>query len=396
MLPLQGLRILAISQYGAGPFGTLHLADLGAEIIKIEDPRTGGDISRYIMPYTIEKDSLFYQSFNRNKKSLTLNLQTAKGKEIFHRLVAISQAVFSNLRGDLPQKLGLTYDSLRHINPQIVCCSLSGYGMTGPRSKEPGYDYLIQGLAGFMALTGEPAGPPAKSGVSLVDFSAGFCSALGLMAGIYRAQQTGVGCDVDVSLLDTAVSMLNYLAAWHLNRGFQPQRMADSAHPTIVPSQNFPTQDGWMVVMCQKQKFWESLCRAIAREDLGCDPRFATMEARYRHKDILIPLLKEIFRQKSTAEWLELLKKHGIPCEAVNTFEQVFAEKQIQSREMIVEVEHPVFGRLKEVGCPIKISGAKYKYQCAPSLGMHTEEILTDYLGFSREEIEELKAEGVI
>lgn len=210
MGPLSGLRILAVSQYGAGPFGTLHLADLGAEVIKIEDPSTNGDVSRYVVPYNIEKDSLFFQTFNRNKKSITLNLKTEEGRALFHRLVEISDAVFSNLRGDLPAKLGLDYESLKDINPKIVCCSLSGYGKTGPRVKEPGYDYIIQGLAGFMDLTGEPDAPPTKTGLSLVDLSTGFCSALGLMAGIYQAQKIGVGCDVDTSLLDTAVSMLAY------------------------------------------------------------------------------------------------------------------------------------------------------------------------------------------
>lgn len=247
-----------------------------------------------------------------------------------------------------------------------------------------------------MDLTGEPDGPPTKSGLSLVDYASGFCSALGLMCGIYKAQQTGRGCDVDVSLLDTAVSMLAYLATWHLNKGFKPQRMPDSAHPTIVPSQNFPTQDGWMVVMCQKQKFWELLCQAIEREDLLQDPRFQTMEARYQNRDALIPLLKEIFKQRPTGEWIKLFKKRGIPCEPVNTFEQVFCEPQIQARDMIVEVHHPVYGKLKEVGCPIKVPGEKLEYKCAPSLGMHTEEILTTYLGYSREEIVALRKKGVI
>lgn len=396
MGPLSGLRILAVSQYGAGPFGTLHLADLGAEVIKIEDPATGGDVSRYVVPYTIEKDSLFFQAFNRNKKSITLNLKTPRGKELFHRLVRISDVVFSNLRGDLPARLGLDYASLKEINPKIVCCSLSGYGNTGPRVKEPGYDYIIQGMAGFMDLTGEPEAPPTKTGLSLVDLSSGFCGALGLMAGVYKAQMTGVGCDVDTSLLDTAVSMTAYLAAWHLNGGFQPARMAKSAHPTFVPSQNFETADGWMVVMCNKQKFWENLCRLLDRDDLKDKEAFGTIEARYRNKSLLLPILEETFKEKTTSEWMELFKKYDVPAGPVNRFNEVFTEPQVLAREMVVEVDHPHFGAVKEAGCPIKVSGHKPVYNRAPAMGEHNREILSGCLGLSDREIDDLRADGVI
>lgn len=396
MGPLSGLRILAVSQYGAGPFGTLQLADMGAEVIKIEDPTTNGDVSRYVVPYTAERDSLFFQAFNRNKKSITLNLKTAEGRDLFHRLVKISDAVFSNLRGDLPARLGLDYASLKDINPGIVCCSLSGYGNTGPRLKEPGYDYIIQGLAGFMDLTGEPDAPPTKTGLSLVDLSTGFCSALGLMAGICQVQKTGLGCDVDTSLLDTAVSMTVYLAAWHLNRGFQPTRMAKSAHPTFVPSQNFPTSDGWMVVMCNKQKFWENLCKLLGRDDLSHNEMFETIEGRYKNKNVLLPILEEVFRQKTTAEWLELLKKYDVPAGPVYRFNEVFTDPQVLARDMVIEVDHPVFGTIKEVGCPIKISGHMPEYTRAPSLGEHTREILAGYLGLDDGEIDGLQARGVI
>ena len=227
MLPLEGLRIIAFSTYGAGPFGTLHLADLGAEVIKIEDPITNGDISRYVIPYTIEKDSLFYQTFNRNKKSMTLNLRVPEAKNVLRELVKKSDVVFSNMRGDQPQKRGLTYDALKDVNPKIVCVSLSGFGMSGPRMKEPGYDYLVQALGGWMDLTGDPNGPPTKTGLSLVDYSTGIFAALGIMAGVYQAQRTGKGCDMDLSLYDTAISMLTYPAVWHLNKGYMPKRMEE-------------------------------------------------------------------------------------------------------------------------------------------------------------------------
>ncbi|WP_143308921.1 CaiB/BaiF CoA transferase family protein, partial [Candidatus Entotheonella palauensis] len=203
MRPLEDVRIIAVEQYGAGPFGTLHLADMGADVIKIEDPRAG-DVGRYVPPFQEGEDSLFFETFNRNKRSLSLDMTTDAGRQVFEDLVRISDAVYSNLRGDVPARLRILYDDLKHLNPAIVCCSLSGFGMTGPRQKEPGYDYILQGLAGWMSLTGEPDGPPTKSGLSLVDYSGGFVAALSLMVGLHAARRDGTGMDCDVSLFDTA------------------------------------------------------------------------------------------------------------------------------------------------------------------------------------------------
>ena len=259
---LDGLRIVTVSQFGAGPFGTQLLADLGAEVIKIEDPAVGGDVSRQVGPYAADGDSLYFQSFNRGKKSLTLDLKHPDGQAVLHDLVRVGHAVYNNLRGDLPAKLGLTYAALGRVNPAIVCCSLSGFGATGPRAAEPAFDYLIQGYAGWMSVTGEPDGPPGKCGVSVVDFAGGYASMAALLAGLWDAQRTGVGRDIDVSLLDTAVSMLSYFAIWALNRDWQADRVADSGHQSLVPAQNFPTRDGWIVVFCNKEKFWQALLDA--------------------------------------------------------------------------------------------------------------------------------------
>lgn len=219
MKPLEDVRIIAVEQYGAGPFGSVHLADLGAEVIKIEEPRSGGDVGRYVPPYGEGEDSLFFETFNRNKRSLSLDLSTDAGRRVFEDLVKVSDVVYSNLRGDVPKKIGITYDDLKHLNPAIVCCSLTGFGMNGPRSREPGYDYVLQGLAGWMDLTGEPDGPPTKSGLSLVDYSGGFVAAISLLAGLHAARRDGVGMDCDVSLYDTAIGLLTYPAVWHLNAG---------------------------------------------------------------------------------------------------------------------------------------------------------------------------------
>lgn len=394
-MPLEGVRILAVSQFGAGPFGTMLLADLGAEVIKIEDPAAGGDVARYVPPYRVDGDSLYFQSFNRNKKSLSLNLRASEGREIFHRLVEISDAVFNNLRGDEPRKLGLDYRSLKNFNRRVVCCSLSGFGSQGPRASEPGYDYLIQACAGYMSLTGEPDGPPTKCGISVVDHAAGIAAALGLVAGIFNAQRTGIGCDVDISLFDTAISMLSYLAVWNLNRGYIPQRLPDSAHQTLVPVQSFRTKSGHIVIFCAKEKFWRNLCQALEVPELIEDARFASFEQRWRNRELLIALLQRIFLEKTAEEWLGLLRGK-VPCAVVNSIEQALRDPQLLAREMIIEVEHPVFGRIKEVGCPIKFSGVGRQHAPAPALGQDTEAILTEYLNCSRAQIAELKNKGVI
>ena len=393
--PLEGLRILTVSQFGAGPFGTQVLADLGAEVIKIEDPGVGGDISRYVPPYLAEGDSLYFQSFNRGKKSVTLNLQHPSGQAVLHDLVRVSDAVFNNARGDIPKRLGLTYDALKDVNPRVVCCSLTGFGTTGPRAAEPAFDYLIQGYAGYMAVTGEPDGPPGKCGVSVIDFAGGYAAMIGLMVGLYEAQRTGVGRDVDISLLDTAVSMLSYLAIWSLNRDWEPQRVANSGHQALVPAQTFPTQDGWIVVFCNKDKFWQSLVEIVGLPELGRDGRFLTLADRLAHKAELVAILTERFRTRSTAEWLALLRGQ-VPCAPVNTVRQALEDEQVRQREMIIEVDHPHFGRIREVASPIKTEGALTRPAPAPGLGQHTDSILSEILGYGSQTIARLRAEGAI
>jgi crotonobetainyl-CoA:carnitine CoA-transferase CaiB-like acyl-CoA transferase len=393
--PLEGVRILSVSQFGAGPFGTQVLADLGAEIIKIEDPGVGGDSSRYVPPYLAEQDSLYFQSFNRGKKSLTLNLRHPAGQAVLHDLVKVSDAVFNNARGDLPATLGLTYEALKAHNPRIVCCSLTGFGTTGPRAAEPAFDYLIQGYAGYMTVTGEPDGPPGKCGVSVIDFSGGYAAMVGLMVGLFDAQRTGFGRDVDISLLDTAVSMLSYYAIWALNRDWQPERIANSGHQTLVPAQNFPTKDGWIVVFCNKDKFWRALIDRMALPALGQDPRFAGFPERLTHKTELVRILTSRFVEKTTAEWLGLLRGH-VPCAPVNTVAQALEDEQVRAREMILEVDHPHFGRIREVASPIRTGGEVHSPAPAPALGEHTEVILSGILGYGSQTIARLRAEGVI
>ncbi|MEM7028557.1 MAG: CoA transferase [Chloroflexota bacterium] len=397
MIPnlLSSVRILAVEQFGAGPFGTLHLADLGAEVIKIENPHLGGDVARSVPPYTINDDSLYFQSFNRNKRSLTLDLKHPEGKRVFRQLVAQSDAVFNNLRGDQPAKLGLRFEDLKTVNPKIVCCSLSGFGQTGPRQAEPAYDYLMQAYAGWMSLTGSPDGPPTKSGLSVVDYAGGVIAMLGLVSGLFNAQRTGQGCEVDVSLLDTAVSMLSYVAIWALNRDYEPQRLADSAHPTLTPAQAFQTKDGYIVIFCAKEKFWLALVDVLEAPELAEDPRFATFATRYQHRDQLLSQLKPYFRTQSTATWLHLLRGK-VPCAPVNALSDALQDEQVLARQMILDVEHPEFGLLKQVRTAIHVDGQPEHHQPGPALGADTKHLLGDLLGYSDETIAELQRVGAI
>jgi crotonobetainyl-CoA:carnitine CoA-transferase CaiB-like acyl-CoA transferase len=374
VLPLADIRVLAIEQFGAGPWATLQLADLGAEVIKIEDPASGGDVGRYVPPFQEGEDSLFFETFNRNKKSVSLDLRVEEDRERFERLVRVSDVVFSNLRGDQPEKLRLRYGDLKHLNPRIICCSLSGFGMTGPRASEGGYDYMMQGLAGWMALTGEPDGPPTKSGLSLVDLSGGYVAALAVLAGLWRSRRDGAGCDCDVALLDVALHELMYVGTWAASCGHVPPRRSNSAHPSLVPFQNFETADGWIVVAAPKEKFWVRVCEAIGRPELATDPRFADFGARDRNREELAPILDEAFRARPSAEWLVLLRAAGVPSSPVNDVLGAVGEARI------VEYEHPTLGTVRQVASPLRLSDAEPPVGRAPFRGEHDGEV-ADLLG---------------
>lgn len=390
--PLGDIRVVAIEQYGAGPFATLNLADLGAEVIKIEDPSRGGDVGRSIPPFKSGEDSLFFQSFNRNKLSIDLNIRTAAGREVFEDLVKVSDVVFSNLRGDVPAKLKIRYDDLRHLNQEVVCCSLSGFGMTGPRSSEPGYDYNIQGLAGWMSVTGEPDGPPTKSGLSLVDFGGGLAAAGSIMAGLWAAKRDGRGLDIDLSLFDHAISMITYQAPWHLNGGFTPVRRAQSAHPSVVPFQNFETADGWIVVSCPKEKFWRRLTVAIDMPHLADDSRFATVDDRGTNAAELLELLSRTFRGRASGEWVEELSAAGVPCSPVNDIPAALREPQTRARGMVIGVPHPDWETVWEVAAPMKVGDADSVHRRAPERNEHADYVLGDLLEYDAKRREDLES----
>jgi len=391
MPPLAGLRILAVEVYGAGPFGTAHLADLGAEVVKVEQ-REGGDVSRAVGPYFLgEGDSHFFQSLNRNKKSLTLDLKQPRGQEVLHRLAATADGLMGNLRGDQPEKLGLTYRELSKVNPKIVCAHLSAYGRDGARKGWPGYDYLMQGEAGYLSLTGEPDGPPARMGLSVVDYATGTSCALALLAGVLEARRTGQGRDIDVSLYDVAMHQLNYPAAWYLNEGLATGRAPRSAHPFIAPSQLYRTADGWIFVMAQTQRFWEILCDALGREDLRAKyPNFA---ARREHRDELTAVLDEVFSKHETEHWLQHLRG-TVPCGPVLDLPQALENPYFLERGGVQVLEHPDKPGLKLVASPFRLD-EPLPARPAPKLGQHTEELLKE-LGYGPREISELKNERII
>ena len=394
MRPLADIRILSLEQYGAGPFGTLHLADLGAEVIKVEDPRVGGDVGRYVPPYANEEDSLFFEAFNRNKKSISIDLLTPEGRAVFEDLVKVCDVVYSNLRGDVPAKMKITYNDLKHLNPKIVCYSLTGFGMTGPRSSEPGYDYILQGLAGWMDLTGEPDGPPTKSGLSMVDYSGGFVAAISLLAGVHAARRDGVGMDCDLSLYDAAIGMLTYPGVWHMNAGFTPVRTHHSAHPSLVPFQAFEASDGWIIIGCAKEKFWQRLTEVVGKPEWATDPRFITFADRQKHATALLPMLAEIIRHRTVDQWLSVLYPASIPCGPINDVAQAMLEPHTIARNLIFETEHPRYGKIKNLASPVKVGNEAVAHRRAPQRNENFDEVMSGLLKYSPEKIASLGDAG--
>jgi crotonobetainyl-CoA:carnitine CoA-transferase CaiB-like acyl-CoA transferase len=391
--PLADVRVVAVEQFGAGPWATLQLADLGADVIKIEDMKTGGDVSRYIPPYQEGTSSLYFESFNRNKRSVALDLRTAEGRAVFEDIVRHADAVFSNLRGDLPEKLRLRYEDLAPVNPTIVCVSLSGFGMTGPRAAEGAYDVTIQALAGWMAVTGGPEAPPTRSGLSLVDFAAGYAATIGLLSAVWQARRDGIGRDVDLSLFETGLSLLTYMGTWSASQGWQARRLPDSAHQTIVPFQSFPAADGWLVVACAKEDMWRRFCAAIEQPELADEPRFASFADRERNRGELLELLRGILAARTVGEWVAVFRTRQVPCAPVNDIEGALADEQTGARGALVQFDHPVLGEVRSVASPFARGEPVRR---GPLLGEDTADVLANVCGYPDERIHALEQAGVI
>jgi crotonobetainyl-CoA:carnitine CoA-transferase CaiB-like acyl-CoA transferase len=392
--PLAGLRVLAVEQYGAGPFATMYLSDMGAEVIKIEAPGSG-DSSRASGPHFLGPgDSHFYQTFNLGKKSLALDMRGAAGKAVFRRLAAGAEAVLNNLRGDQPEKLGLTHDALRGVKESLVCVHLSGYGRSGPRAGWPAYDYLAQAEAGFLSVTGEPDGPPTRMGLSIVDYLTGLTAAFALTAALVGALRTGRGRDVDVTLYDVAMHQLTYPATWYLNEGDVIARRPRSGHPSVVPCEVFPTADGHVFVMCVLPKFWEALCAGIGQPGLAADPDFATPAARLANRDRLAAILDAALSAQPTAHWMAVLAGR-VPLAPVLTVAQALDNPHAQATGVIARFDHPARPGFRTVASPIRIDGDRPQARPAPALGADTDAVLAA-AGFSPAEIAALRGDGVI
>jgi crotonobetainyl-CoA:carnitine CoA-transferase CaiB-like acyl-CoA transferase len=376
-LPLQGVRVLAVEQFGAGPYGTMFLGQLGADVIKIENPSTRGDPARQTGPYHLgPDDSQYFQGWNMNKRSLMLDIKGPEGRAVFDELVRDADVVLNNLRGDLPAKLGLDHATLSALNPAIVCVHISAYGRDNSRAAWPGYDYLMQAESGLMHLTGEPDTPPARVGApSIVDHMTGVTSLIGLLAALLRARETGEGCDVDTCLFDVALHQLGYAATWFLNEGHVSQRQGRSGHYSLAPVQTFPTADGWIFVMCMTQKFWEALLGVLGRDDLRDDPAFGTPQARNSHRARLSEVLDAEFGRQPTRYWLERLEG-VLPVAPVRGLAEALESDFVRESGMRAEVPHPARPDLQVLASPLKFDGERPTLRACPPLGANTEEIL--------------------
>ncbi|TVQ38849.1 MAG: CoA transferase [Spirochaetaceae bacterium] len=393
--PLAGVRVLDLTRVLAGPFCTMILQDLGAEVLKVEIPGKGDD-SRSFGPFKNER-SLYFISINRGKRSVSLNLKTEKGREILKRLLSTHDVLVENFRPGVMEKLALGYDELKAEFPRLIYAASSGYGHTGPDSTRPAYDILAQAAGGLMSITGWPDGPPTRVGCSIGDLSASLYTAIGILAALYQRTLTGKGQKIDVAMLDCQVSLLENALARYQVDGRNPERLG-TRHPTIAPFQAYATRDNYMVVAIGNDALWKTLCNVIRRPDLIDDERFRTNGDRTRNIDQMNAILEEEFRGRTTAEWERILADAGLPHSQINGIDAVLRHPQVLARNMIVDVSDKVIGTVKIAGNPIKMSSIDEEVSRPPmaTVGQHNGEVYGDLLGYGEDEIEALREEGVI
>jgi len=392
---LKGIRIIDLSQLAAGPLCSMMLADMGAEVIKIEIPDRGDSLRYWGTPY-VGKDSVYFLGLNRNKKSVTLNLKKQKGKEVLFKMLRTADVLIENFRPGTMERLGLGYETVMSINPRIIYCRISGYGQNGPYREYGGYDLIAQGESGLMMVTGEEDDPPTKMGVAVVDYGAGMNAAYGVAVALLTREKTGKGQMIDVALFDTAVYWMTfYQIGSYLVTG-KPHKRLRTGHPLTTPYEAYKTRDIYITIGCSSDKHWKKFCEVIARKKLIDDPMFETNLKRVENREKLSSILSEVFVKKKGDEWLQLFRKAGIPCGPVNTIDNVVSDIQVLHREMLVEIDHPVAGKIKVPGIPVKLSETPGTIRLPPPiLGQHTEEILKK-MGYSITDIKELKSDNVI
>jgi crotonobetainyl-CoA:carnitine CoA-transferase CaiB-like acyl-CoA transferase len=392
--PLEGVRILELGQIIAGTYGSQVLSDLGAEVIKIESPE--GDLGRIpsVAPY--RGVSTLFLTYNRNKKSVVINLKTEAGRALFYDLVKVSDVVIDNFRAGVLQRLKIDYPTLSAINPRIIQCSVTGFGSEGAYKEYPALDIIIQAISGHMAFTGEPGRPPARVGVPLADLSGGIFSCKAILAALFERERTGRGRRVETSMFDAMLNLLTYIGTLYLTAGELPTPQG-SAHEFTVPWQAFEARDGYVVIATRQDSFWRKLCAVLGEPGLADDPRFATNPRRLENRAVLVPLMEAILRRRTVAEWLARLREAEVPAAPVNNLDGAFAEPPVAEREMIVEYDHPEVGRVRLPGNPIKFAGVgKTISNPAPRLGEHTDAVLADLLALPAERIAELRRQGAV
>ncbi len=393
---LSGIRVIDLTRVLAGPYCTMMLGDLGADVIKIEAPERGDDTRHWGPPFTPSGQSAYFLSANRNKRSLTLNLKTEKGITILKELIKQGDILVENFRTGTLARWGLDYDTLQELRPGLIYCTITGYGYNGPYSHKPGYDFMVQAMGGFMSVTGPADGEPTRAGVAIADLATGIFACNAILAALFARERTGQGQRIDMALLDSQVALMSYVASNYLVSGKRPKRYGNG-HPNIVPYQEFQASDQYFAFAAGNDGQWRKFCEAVNHPEWAEDPRYATNEARVRHRQEVVTMLNQLFRTRPAAEWMKLCDEIGIPSAPINTMDKVFNDPQVQARQLKLEISHPENGTIPLVASPLRIptSPVQIRY-LPPKLGEHTEEILQELLQYDISQITTLRQENVI
>ena len=392
---LDGVRVVDLTRFLAGPYCTMMLADMGAEVLKVEPPGEG-DESRAQQRYRYDSETAYYLSVNRTKQGLVIDLKHPDGLAVLHDLIRVADVVVHNFRPRVAERFGLRYAALEALNPRLVCCGLTAFGRSGPHTDKPAYDLIVQAMGGGMSITGAPGGAPARMGLPIGDLAGGMFAAFGIVTALLARERTGLGQDVETSLLAGQIALYTYVAAYHWHSGEVPGPVG-SAHASMVPYQTFRMAAGWIAIVAHTPKFWRNLCGALGLESLLTDLRFASLEARLAHRDVLIPILEAEFARKPCAEWCALLEQADVPCGPVNSVDQALGDPAVVAEGMVQTIEHAKGFRVRVTGNPVKLSGTPGPaFASPPTLGQHTEQVLREVLGYSADRVRALREAGAV